>query len=210
MIRVTIVDDHQLFADGLTSALAALPDIDVVATFGDGRAFLDEPKRPETDVLLLDLEMPRGSGLDVLRALAANTKAIVVSMHSGEQQRSKAMQLGARGFLSKETPLADVAAAVRAVHDGSLLDTDMATLREILDQYREATLDPGAASLTQRERELLGFMAHGVTATDELASALYISQKTVKNHLASIYEKLAISDRAQAAVEAIRLGFDRE
>jgi len=79
----------------------------------------------------------------------------------------------------------------------------------LLETYREAQLDPGAASLTQREREILQLLAVGVTATDELAERLYISQKTVKNHLASVFQKLAVSDRAQAAIEAIRLGLTK-
>jgi DNA-binding NarL/FixJ family response regulator len=77
---------------------------------------------------------------------------------------------------------------------------------ELLETYREAELDPGAASLTPREREILQLLAVGVSATDELAERLYISQKTVKNHLASIFQKLAVQDRTQAAIEAIRLG----
>ena len=210
MIRVAIVDDHRLFADGLTAALQAIPDIEVAATFPDGAAFLEAQARLAVDVLLLDLEMPETSGFDLLRSIPTSLAAIVVTMHATQEQRQIAFDLGAKGFLSKSTHLNDVAAAVRAVHGGSSLDLDSLTLRETLDLHRTAILDPGAASLTPRERELLSQMAHGVTATYDLAEALFISQKTVKNHLASIYEKLAISDRAQAAVEAIRLGLDRE
>jgi len=83
-------------------------------------------------------------------------------------------------------------------------------LAEVLDRHRAPQLDEGAASLTAREREILKLLASGVSATDELADQLYISQKTVKNHLANIYEKLAVADRAQAAVEAIRLGLHKE
>ena len=80
----------------------------------------------------------------------------------------------------------------------------------VLDNHRDPVLGPGAASLTARERELLATLASGISTTEELADRLYISQKTVKNHLASIYEKLGITDRAQAVVEAIRLGLHRE
>ena len=89
-----------------------------------------------------------------------------------------------------------------------LLDQD--TLDEVLARHRAPQLDEGAASLTAREREILRLLASGVSATDELADQLYISQKTVKNHLANIYEKLAVADRAQAAVEAIRLGLHKQ
>jgi DNA-binding NarL/FixJ family response regulator len=112
------------------------------------------------------------------------------------------------GFLSKATPLPELAAAVRAAHDGVVL-MDVDNLEEALAPYREARLSPGAESLTPRERELLGLLAGGISGTDELAEEMFISQKTVKNHLASIYEKLGISDRAQAVVEAMRLGLDK-
>lgn len=210
MIRVAIVDDHQLFSDGLAMALNAMPDISVAATFTDGAQFLNRMSALELDVVLLDLEMPAISGLDVLGNIVDPVKAIIVSMHNGRKERTRAKELGAAGVLSKSAPLADVAAAIRAVHDRRELPAVNPTLRELLDEYRSATLDPGAAALTQRERELLSLMARGITATDDLADALFISQKTVKNHLASIYHKLAISDRAQAAVEAIRLGLGGE
>ena len=90
-----------------------------------------------------------------------------------------------------------------------LIGLDDATRDEVLERYGEARLDPGAASLTVREKEILQLLAAGVSATDELAERLYISQKTVKNHLASIFQKLAVSDRTQAAIEAIRLGIAR-
>ena len=103
-----------------------------------------------------------------------------------------------------------LAAAIPAVADGQdLIGLDDATRDEVLERYGEARLDPGAASLTVREKEILQLLAAGVSATDELAERLYISQKTVKNHLASIFQKLAVSDRTQAAIEAIRLGIAR-
>ena len=206
MIRTIIVDDHRLFSDGLATALEAIIDIAVVATFESGDAFLEADPLPDHDVLLLDLEMPGVSGIEVLERTKNQVPAIIVSMHTGPSERDQALAEGAFGFLSKSTPLLDLAAAIRAVASGQRLADNPATLRGILDEFLSATLDPGAASLTQRERELLGWLARGVTATDELADKLFISQKTVKNHLASIYEKLAVSDRAQAAVEAIRLG----
>jgi DNA-binding NarL/FixJ family response regulator len=205
MIRVVIADDHRLFADGMKTALSAIPDIDVVATFANGADLLEALPDLNVDVLLLDLEMPLKGGLEVLRANGRDHRVIIVTMHTGAEERNQALELGAQGFLSKSAPLADVAAAVRAVNAGESL-VDPTTLSDLLDRHRAPVLDPGAASLTSRERELLALLASGVSATEELADRLYISQKTVKNHLASIYEKLAVSDRAQAAVEAIRLG----
>ncbi len=208
--RVCIVDDHQLFADGLATALNAIPDLSVVGVFSTGESFLEARESGIlVDVTLLDLEMPGLTGLDVLASPLTDSPVILVTMHSGEAERRRAIDLGAAGFLSKSTPLLDLAAAIRAVANGEHILSDT-TQRDILDRYRSPLLDPGAQSLTPRERELLRLLAAGVSSTDDLANRLYISQKTVKNHLASIYEKLAVSDRAQAAVEAIRLGLHSE
>ena len=131
-------------------------------------------------------------------------------MHASDEQQARAKKAGAKGFFSKGVPLNTLAAAVRAVADGkALIDLEDHERDEVLDEYSEAQLDPGAASLTEREKEILRLLAVGVSATDELADRLYISPKTVKNHLASIFQKLAVSDRTQAAIEAIRLGIAR-
>ncbi len=158
-------------------------------------------------MILVDIEMPRTTGISALGALQGGPPAIIVTMHADTEHRAKAAAVGAVGFLSKATPLPQLAAAIRAAAAGESLMGDDAD--EILDSHRDPVLTPGAASLTARERELLGMLASGVSSTDELADRLFISQKTVKNHLASIYEKLGITDRAQAVVEAIRLGLHR-
>jgi DNA-binding NarL/FixJ family response regulator len=206
MISIAIADDHRLFADGLAEALGGLPDITVTAVARDGASLLEAIEESTPDVLLIDLEMPGVDGLQTLRAVRGRIPTIVVTMHADDRHRADVVALGAAGFLSKSAPLSDVAAAVRAAHDGVRF-VDSTTLRDVLDKYREPILDPGAALLTARERELLALLGQGVTATDELATRLFISPKTVKNHLASIFDKLSIEDRAQAAVEAIRLGF---
>jgi len=207
LIDILVADDHTLFAEGVSQALAAIPDLHVAGTASGGVELVELAKKIHADVVLIDLEMPDLSGLEVLEKLKGSVPAIIVTMHANDERRSQAVEAGARGFLSKSTPLPDLAAAVRAVYAGEDLAPLTTTLREILDRYMEPTLDPGAASLTARERELLALLGEGVSLTDELAERLYISPKTVKNHLASIYEKLGISDRTQAAVEAIRLGF---
>ena len=210
MIRVMIADDHQLFAEGLSQALDSLPDIRVVGVVASGPDLSDALKSQPAEVSVVDIEMPGGDGIDTIDTLGMRSKAIVVSMHATEEQQKRAASAGAKGFFSKGVPLATLSAAIRAVADGqSLLDLQDEERDELLETYREAQLDPGAASLTQREREILRLLAVGVSATDELAERLYISQKTVKNHLASIFQKLAVSDRTQAAIEAIRIGIAR-
>ncbi len=207
MIRVMIADDHQLFAEGLSQALNALPDTRVVGVVSSGPALEVALSSQPAEVCIVDIEMPGGDGISSIKTLGFKTKAIVVSMHAGDDQNQRAREAGARGFFSKAVPLVTLASAIRAVASGhSLMDLDEEQRDDLLESFREAQLDPGAASLTAREREILQLLAIGVSATDELADRLYISQKTVKNHLASVFQKLAVSDRTQAAIEAIRLG----
>jgi DNA-binding NarL/FixJ family response regulator len=151
-----------------------------------------------------------GNGLEAVRTLRPSTSSIVVSMYVNAHSIEEARVAGAVAVFSKSTPLDDLAAAIRATVAGiRLIDLDSAQSAASLDIHRTPRLDPGAASLTQRETEILTLLAQGVSATDELAEHLFISQKTVKNHLASIFGKLAVADRTQAAVEAIRLGLHR-
>lgn len=210
VIRAMIADDHQLFADGLSQALDSLPDTRVVGVVGSGPELVDALENQPAEICVVDIEMPGGDGIDSIANLPQGPLAIVVSMHVSDKQRARAKSAGARAFFSKGVPLTTLAAAVRAVADGNdLMDLADDERDSLLEEYREAQLDPGAASLTAREREILQLLAIGVSATDELADRLYISQKTVKNHLASVFQKLAVSDRTQAAIEAIRLGIAR-
>ena len=202
-----IADDHQLFADGLSQALNSLPDARVVGVVNSGPALEEALKTQPAEVSIVDIEMPGGDGIETIAELGMRSKAIVVSMHASDEQRERARKAGAKGFFSKAVPLSTLAAAVRAVADDrDLIDLEDEERDVVLENYLEAELDPGAAALTPREREILQQLAAGISATDELAERLYISQKTVKNHLASIFQKLAVSDRTQAAIEAIRLG----
>lgn len=207
MIRVMIADDHQLFAEGLSQALNSLPDARVVGVVDSGPALDDALSNQPAEISIVDIEMPGGDGIAAIDALGERTRSIVVSMYASDEQKARALSAGAKGFFSKAVPLATLAAAIRAVADGQdLIGLEDHVRDEILDGYTQAKLDPGAASLTEREKEILALLARGVSATDELSERLYISQKTVKNHLASIFQKLAVSDRTQAAIEAIRLG----
>jgi two-component system response regulator DegU len=202
MIRVMIADDHQLFAEGLSEGLTAIPDIRVVGVVSNGSELLERLKTQPADVLLIDLEMPGLDGMGTLAALPTTAKAIVVSMHDNEQTRQAVAKAGAMGMFSKGVPLLDIAAAIRAVADGEALVAGV----PVSERYRQPILDPGAAALTDRETEILSLLAKGVSSTEDLADRLFISQKTVKNHLASIFSKLSVADRTQAAIEAIRLG----
>jgi DNA-binding NarL/FixJ family response regulator len=198
-----IADDHQLFADGLSEALSALPDFRIVGIASNGQDLLELLRSQPADVLLVDLEMPGLDGLGALSRLSTTQRAIVVTMHDSEATRTAARRIGAKGLLSKGTPLATLAASIRAVDAGHDL---FEAAPDLLTAFLLPELDPGAAALTEREKEILQLLARGVSSTEDLADRLFISQKTVKNHLASIFQKLSVADRTQAAIEAIRLG----
>ncbi|MGQ0849714.1 MAG: response regulator transcription factor [Actinomycetota bacterium] len=210
MIRVAIADDHHLFSEGLGDALNAQPDMRVVALTGDGEELLQRLQTQPADVILVDLEMPVLDGLQVLSKIADPSRVLVVSMHSDPQTADKVKRAGAGGFFSKGVSLGDLAAGIRALGAGvRLIDLASEELPVVLARHARPVLDEGAASLTDREIEILSYLAKGISSTEELAEQLFISQKTVKNHLASIFSKLAVSDRTQAAIEAIRLGLTK-
>jgi len=207
VIRVVIADDHQLMLDGLSQALDSLPDINVVGTAIDGADLERVVTATKPDVLLVDVEMKTMSGLAAIRRIEDLPPTLVVTMHAADDYGNSAIEAGAKGFLSKGLPLPALAAAIRAANAGydSFIvdDTDLTT-------FRTPTLSVRAEAITERERDVLRCLVQGISSTDDIADELYISQKTVKNHLASIYEKLGVNDRAQAVVEAIKLGLDRD
>ena len=208
-IRIVIADDHQMMLDGMSQALNSLPDIEVVGTATDGASLREVVSARTPDVLLVDVEMPGMSGLAAISGIEALPPTLVVTMYAADTYARAAQEAGAVGFLSKAMPLPDLAAAIRAVHDGQVL-WDAPDLRLVLDRYRSPQLSERAEAVTERERDVLRCLVRGISGTRDIAEELYISQKTVKNHLVSIYAKLGVNDRAQAVVEAMKLGLDRE
>jgi two-component system, NarL family, response regulator DegU len=203
MIFLAVADDHELFAEGVRNALHTQPDFTVSVVVSNGDDLLTALETSRVDVALIDYEMP-GGGESLVTALSGRVKTIVVTMFPEAEERLAAA--GAHVVLSKSTPLMTLAAAIRATQRGITIPASGPSRDELLAGYTQPELDPGARALTDREIELLRVLARGVSSTEELAETLFISQKTVKNHLASIFSKLAVSDRTQAAIEAIRLG----
>lgn len=208
-IRIVIADDHQILLDGLSQALDSIPDLNVVGSIPDGSQIGWAVETYTPDVLLVDVEMPGTSGISAISQIKNLPPTLVVTMHTAEEYGNAAREAGAVGFLSKSTPLPGLAAAIRAVADGKNL-FETVDVSAVLDDYRLPTLSGAADSITDREREVLRCLIRGISRTEDLAEELFISQKTVKNHLASIYEKLGVNDRAQAIVEAMKLGLDRD
>jgi len=206
-IRVVIADDHRLMLDGLSQALDSLPDIAVVGTVVDGTELAAEVASKNPDVLLVDVEMPGMSGLAAISQMDDLPPTLIVTMHAADEYGASAREAGARGFLSKGLPLPELAASIRAAHAG--VDLFEATADD-LAPFASPTLSSRAEAITDRERDVLRCLVAGISGTEDIADELYISQKTVKNHLASIYLKLGVNDRTQAAVEAMKLGLDRD
>lgn len=208
-IRIVIADDHQLMLDGLRQALDSLPDIEVVGTATNGEALREVVRQRAPDVLLVDVEMPGMSGLAAISGINPLPPTLIVTMYAADDYARSAREAGAMGFLSKSLPLPDLAAAIRAAHDRQIL-WDAPDINAILRQYMAPKLSPRAEAVTLRERDVLRCLVRGISSTPDIAEELFISQKTVKNHLGSIYEKLGVNDRAQVVVEAMKLGLDRE
>jgi DNA-binding NarL/FixJ family response regulator len=210
-IRVMIVDDHALFRRGLQMVLEAEEGIDVVAEAGDGGEAISKAEDVMPDVVLMDVRMPKHSGIEATRALRTllpNSKILMLTISDEESDLFEAIKVGASGYLLKEISIEEVANAVRAVHAGqSLISPSMAS--KLLSEFatmvkrtdeRQTYLAP---RLTARELEVLKLVARGYSNRD-VAKELVISENTVKNHVRNILEKLHLHSRMEAVVYAVR------
>jgi two-component system NarL family response regulator len=210
-IRVLVVDDHALFRRGLEMVLAHEDDIDVVGEAEDGAEAVEKAVETTPDIVLMDVRMPRRSGIDACTAIkdaVPSSKIIMLTISDEEADLYEAIKAGATGYLLKEISIDEVAAAVRAVHGGqSLISPSMASklLNEFAsmikrDDEREQVPVP---RLTEREMEVLRLVAKGLN-NREIAKQLFISENTVKNHIRNILEKLQLHSRMEAVVYAVR------
>jgi DNA-binding NarL/FixJ family response regulator len=210
-IRVVIVDDHALFRRGLDRVLADEPDIEVVGEAGDGVEAVARVRELTPDVVIMDVRMPRATGIDAartLRALVPETKVIMLTVSDLEEDLYEAVKAGVNGYLLKEVAIGEVADAVRAVAAGhslvspsmaSKLFTEFNALAERAED-RQRALSP---RLTERELEVLKLVAKGLS-NREIGGELYIAENTVKNHVRNVLEKLQLHSRMEAVVYAMR------
>jgi len=204
-----LVDDHAVVREGLRAFLQLQPDIEVVAEAGGGASVSQQALTARPDVVLMDLVMPDGDGIEAIRALATATpeaRVLVLSSFVDDERVFAAMQAGAAGYLLKDVEPDQLAAAIRDVHRGRpVLHPDVAArlMRRAADPVGAAT-----AVLTRREQEVLQLVVEGF-ANKEIARRLRITEKTVKTHVSSILQKLGVADRTAAAVLAIRQGLAR-
>ena len=210
-IRVMIVDDHALFRRGLQMVLEAEEGIEVVGEAGDGQEAIQKAEEAMPDVVLMDVRMPKRSGIEATTALKEvlpNVKILMLTISDEEADLYEAIKAGASGYLLKEISIEEVANAVRAVEAGqslispsmaSKLLTEFATMVKKTDDRQPLP----APRLTERELQVLKLVAQGFNNRD-IAKDLFISENTVKNHVRNILEKLHLHSRMEAVVYAVR------
>jgi len=210
-ISVLVVDDHTLMRQGLRRILEEA-GMTVIGEAENGAQAVDLATRLEPDVVLMDIQMPGMDGIEATRNIKkvkAETTVVILTMHEEEAFLFEAIKAGAIGYLLKSRAPQELIQVIEAANEGmSLLQPSMASkvLNEFSDlQKRQDEKAKHYALLTAREREVLGCIAKGMS-NKEIAAELYISDKTVKNHLSNIFEKLHINDRTSAAVMAVKEG----
>jgi DNA-binding NarL/FixJ family response regulator len=204
-IRIFVVDDHPVVRAGLVTILGTQPDFVVVGEAEDADTAINRLLTPRPDVLLLDLEMPGGDGVDVLnraRESGSDARALVFTAFDADDRILAAVRAGAQGYLLKGAPREELFRAIRVVHaGGSLLEPVVAS--KLLRQVRHpATPD---VRITARELEVLRLVARG-RQNKEIARDLAVTERTVKFHLSALMRKLGVSNRVEAVSAAIRLG----
>jgi DNA-binding NarL/FixJ family response regulator len=209
-IRVLVVDDHALFRRGLQMVLEQEEDIEVVGEASDGAEAVAKAADAVPDVVLMDVRMPRRSGIEACTAIkdtVPSAQIIMLTISDEEADLYEAIKAGAIGYLLKEISIEEVATAIRAVYGGeSYISPSMAS--KLLTEYASMVRGGGkrqvpAPKLTDREMEVLKLVAKGLNNRD-IAKQLFISENTVKNHIRNILDKLQLHSRMEAVVYAVR------
>jgi DNA-binding NarL/FixJ family response regulator len=210
MIRLVIADDQALVRAGLRGLLELAGDFDVVAEAGDGREAIECTQRTAPDLLLLDVRMPAGSGLEVLRELrqrGALPPTLLLTTFDDDEALLEGMRAGARGFLLKDVTPERLYDAIRRVAAGESLFQPALTARALARLGSEvAATDISPEALTPREAEILRLLAGGFS-NKEIARALGTAEGTIKNHVSSVLGKLGVRDRTRAVLKAMQEGY---
>jgi DNA-binding NarL/FixJ family response regulator len=212
-IRLLIADDHPNFRDGLKALLLSASDLEVIGEAADGEEAVSLAARLQPDVVLMDLNMPGVGGIEATRRIldtSPHISVLVISMFEDDDSVFAALKAGARGYLLKGAPKAEILRAIRAVTSGEAIFGPAIAKR--LMQYFAAPRPRAPKDffpeLTEREHEVLALIAEHQT-NPEIARRLYLSQKTVRNHVSNIFTKLQVADRAQAIIRAREAGLGR-
>lgn len=202
-IRILVADDHTAVRDGLASILNAQPDLTVVAEAGTGRQTIEQFKVSKPDVLIIDLRMPDGDGIQTIKDLIAtepSAKALVLTTYDTEEDIFNALEAGARGYILKDTTREEIIDAVRQIHSGNrFLPPSIAS--RLADRVMRPSLSP-------RELDVLRLVSRGRT-NKEIAVAMFVTEETIKSHMKGLFQKLGVHDRAEAVGTAVQRGLLR-
>ncbi|WNF36622.1 response regulator transcription factor [Bacillaceae bacterium IKA-2] len=223
VIKIVIIDDHQLFREGVKRILAMEKDFDVVAEGDDGSMAMELVEQHNPDVILMDINMPKLNGVEATRQLIEkypDVKVLILSIHDDETYVTHVLKTGASGYLLKEMDADSLVEAVKVVADGGAYIHPKVT-HNLINEFRRLATEQGPEAeigfreveyqrplhiLTRRECEVIQLMTDG-KSNRSIGEALFISEKTVKNHVSNILQKLSVKDRTQAVVEGIKNGW---
>lgn len=212
-IRVAVIDDQALMRDAFTMILDAQPDLEVVGDADNGRTGLELCRRTRPDVALMDIRMPEMDGIEatqhIVNDAGIDTKVLVLTTFDLDEYVYAAMRAGASGFLLKDTPASELAAAVRVIAEGNALLAPTVTKR-LIEEFanRPEPTESNAAlpdDLTEREHEALILLARGMS-NREIAAEMFVGEATAKTHVSRLLTKLGVRDRVQAVVFAYEAG----
>jgi DNA-binding NarL/FixJ family response regulator len=207
-IRVAMADDHRLFREGLRRLLELESDIEVVGEAKDGAEAVDMILSTEPDIVLLDINMPKMDGGQVVKKLknsGLRTKFVAITAYDDEEHLAALSAIGINGYILKSSSMPDLLSALRSVHNGeSYVDPKVAG--KLLSSFQKRKEEQDVMLLlTQREKEVLFWLSQGFNNA-EISAKMVLSEKTVKNHVSHLLKKLGLNDRTQAAVLAWRMG----
>ncbi|WP_313405360.1 response regulator transcription factor [Aeromicrobium sp.] len=212
-VRVVVVDDHQIVRDGLVALLRALGGIEVVGTAGDGRDAIHVVDADVPDVVVMDIQMPVLDGIEATRHITgrhADVRVLMLTMNEDDDTILSALRAGASGYLLKGADAAEVHRAIVATAAGGMVfGASVAARVAGLFAGRARRAEHPFPELSERERAVLDLLAAG-RSNDAIAAELYVSNKTVRNAVSSIYAKLHAADRAEAIIKAREAGLGRE
>lgn len=208
-IRVLIVDDHAYFRKGLRALLKLLPEVEVVGEAADGDEAVGQTTALQPDVVLMDLHMPGRGGLaateEILRA-SPHVAVLMLTMVEDDESLAAALRVGARGYVLKGADRVELGRAIRAVRNGeAIFSPAMAQRLAGFFSQPQRPAAPAFPELSEREREVLALVGRGLS-NGEIAARLFISGKTVRNHITNIFAKLGVSERSEAIARARAAG----
>ena len=213
VLRLLVVDDHEVVRQGLVALLGRRPGFEVAAEAGTAEEAVEQARRHRPDIVIMDVRLPDGSGVEACREIRAElpgTRVVMLTSYPDEEAVLSAIVAGASGYLLKQVRARDLVAALEAVGRGESL-LDPAVTEKVLDRVRRIATGAYAddlAQLTSQEQKILLLVAEGKT-NKEIAAEVFLSDKTVKNYVSSILSKLNLERRAQAAAFVARRRAER-